>query len=83
LLDFFSPGYGFDGIAVAFLGRAEPIGAVLAAVLFGALRVGASQMQRVTGTPTALVLVIQGLVILFVLATGLSTWLRERRLREA
>jgi simple sugar transport system permease protein len=82
LLDGFSPGYGFDGIAVAFLGRAEPIGAVFSALLFGALRVGANQMQRVAGIPAALVLVLQGLVILALLAAAFGESRRRRR-REA
>ena len=79
LLDFFSPGYGFDGIAVAFLGRSDPIGVVFAAFLFAALRVGANQMQRETGLPTSLILVIQGMVILFILGAALLEWRRRRR----
>jgi general nucleoside transport system permease protein len=82
LLDGFSPGYGFDGIAVAFLARASPTGVVFAAVLFGALRVGANQMQRVAEIPGSLVLVLQGLVMLALLAASLGEWLRRRR-REA
>ena len=79
LLDFFSPGYGFDGIAVAFLGRSDPIGVVFAAFLFAALRVGANQMQRSTGLPTSLVLVIQGMVILFILGAVVLQWHRARQ----
>jgi simple sugar transport system permease protein len=79
LLDFFSPGYGFDGIAVAFLGRSDPIGVIFAAFLFGALRVGANQMQRTTGLPTALVMVIQGMVILFILGVAIREWLQSRK----
>ena len=79
LLDFFSPGYGFDGIAVAFLGRSDPIGVIFAAFLFGALRVGANQMQRETGLPTALVMVIQGLVILFMLGVPIREWIKARK----
>ena len=79
LLDFFSPGYGFDGIAVAFLGRSDPIGVVFAAFLFAALRVGANQMQRETGLPTSLILVIQGMVILFILGVAVLEWHRRRR----
>lgn len=81
LLDFFSPGYGFDGIAVAFLGRSDPIGVIFAAFLFAALRVGANQMQRSTGLPTSLVLVIQGMVILFILGAGILEWRRSRKQR--
>ena len=79
LLDFFSPGYGFDGIAVAFLGRSDPIGVIFAAFLFGALRVGANQMQRQTGLPTSLVMVIQGTVILFMLGVAVREWLQARK----
>ena len=38
--------YGFDGIAVALLGRAHPFGVVGAALLFGVMRAGAGAMQR-------------------------------------
>ena len=38
--DNFSPGYGFDGIAVAMLANFNPIGVILAAFLFGALNSG-------------------------------------------
>jgi simple sugar transport system permease protein len=82
LLDFFSPGYGFDGIAVAFLGRSDPLWVILAALFFAALRTGANQMQRVSGMPVALVQVLQALVIVFVLAGGVATWRRERASRR-
>ena len=62
----FSGGYGFAGIAVALMGRNHPVGVVLAALLFGALYQGgtelAFEMQLVNKD---LVVVIQGLVILF------------------
>ena len=64
----FSPGYGFDGIAVAVLGRNHPVGVVLGALLFGALRNGGMVMKQMTNVPTDLVVVIQGIVILFVAA---------------
>lgn len=64
----FSPGYGFDGIAVAVLGRNHPVGVVLGALLFGALRNGGMVMKLTTNVPTDLVVAIQGIVILFVAA---------------
>jgi simple sugar transport system permease protein len=67
----FSPGYGFDGIAIALLGGSSPLGVVLSAVLFGALRAGATPMQAATGIPIDLVVVIQALVIMFVAAPAL------------
>lgn len=64
LIDFPS-GAGFVGIAVALMGRNHPVGIVLAAILFGALAQGGSQlsfdMPRVNRD---MVVVIQGLVIL-------------------
>jgi simple sugar transport system permease protein len=64
-------GYGFDGITVALLGRANPGGTVLAGLLFGALRAGGVAMQSQTGTPIDLVTVIQALIVLFIAAPQL------------
>ena len=59
-------GFGFVGIAVAFMGRAHPIGIALAAVLFGALYQGGLELAFVMpSVPSDLVVVIQALVILF------------------
>lgn len=63
--------FGFDAITVALLGRATPLGTVLAALLFGALRAGGLTMQASTDTPLDLVLVIQALVVLFIAAPAL------------
>lgn len=71
LLSGFSSDYGFDGIAVALMGKLNPFGVVVSALFFGALRVGANQMQRTVQVPSSLVFVIQGLVILFVLMDAL------------
>jgi simple sugar transport system permease protein len=64
----FSPGYGFDAIALALLGNSHPLGVVLASLLFGFLRGGAARMQSVAGTPVEIIRIIQGLVIVFVAA---------------
>ena len=60
--------FGFDAITVALLGRATPLGTVLAALLFGALRAGGLTMQATTETPLDIVLIIQALVVLFIAA---------------
>ena len=67
----FSPGYGFDGIVVALVGNTRPLGVVAAALLFGALRAGATPMQSATGTPLDLVVIIQALIIMFMAAPAL------------
>jgi general nucleoside transport system permease protein len=66
-----SPGFGFDGIAIALMARSRPRGVVLAALLFGAMRAGSTPMQSTTGVPIDLVVVIQALVIMFVAAPAL------------
>ena len=64
LLDF-PGGAGFVGIAVALMGRNHPVGIFLAAVLFGALYQGGSQLSfDLPRLNRDLVVVIQGLVIL-------------------
>ena len=63
-----SGNYGFTGILVALLGRLHPIGVLVAACFFAALAIGAQTMHSVYGLPIALAQVIQGLVVLFVLA---------------
>ncbi|MCR2804142.1 ABC transporter permease [Paenibacillus soyae] len=62
----FSPGFGYDGIAVALVGGAHPLGNIGSAILFGGLRSGANAMQRMTGTSTSLVYVIQATIIILV-----------------
>ena len=70
-LEEISAGYGFSGIVAALFGRLHPIGVIPASILFGALILGADMMQRAVAIPAAIVLVIQGLVILFVVAADL------------
>jgi simple sugar transport system permease protein len=82
LLPGFASGLGFDGIAIALLGRATSSGVVLAAFLFGALRAGGRSMQAATQTPIEIIVVIQAAVIAFVAAPALVRALfriRERR----
>ncbi|GAA5148117.1 hypothetical protein GCM10023340_21560 [Nocardioides marinquilinus] len=61
---------GFDAITVALLGRATPLGTVLAGLLFGAMSVGGGAMEA-AGTPRELTDVLQALIVLFVAAPAL------------
>ena len=63
--------YGFDGITVALLGRARPLGVVLAGLLFGALNAGGTVMEAATGVPADVTNVIEALIVLFVAAPPL------------
>jgi general nucleoside transport system permease protein len=59
-------GAGFVGIAVALMGRNHPVGIVLAALLFGLLYQGGTELSFVKqGINRDMIVVIQGLVILF------------------
>jgi len=60
--------FGFDGIAVALLGRAHPFGVVGAALLFGVMRAGAGAMQRATDIPVDIISIVQAVILLFVAA---------------
>jgi simple sugar transport system permease protein len=62
---------GFDAITVALLGKATPLGTILAAFLFGALHAGGTTMQAVTGVPVDIVLVLQAVIVLFIAAPPL------------
>lgn len=71
-------GIGFDGIAVALLGGNTAIGVVLAALLFGALKVGSLNMPIESGVPNELVEIVIALIIFFVASSYMITWLLSR-----
>ena len=75
----FSAGYGFDAIAIALLGRSHPAGVVLAALLFGILRSGATDMQSMARIPIDIISIIQGMVIVFIAAPDIIRWLYRIR----
>jgi simple sugar transport system permease protein len=68
LIEGFSLGFGFKAVTVALLGALEPLAIVPAALFVGLLEAGSLSMQRQIGVPSALVVVIEGLTMLFVLA---------------
>ena len=75
--DNFSPGYGFDGIAVAMLANNSPIGVILAAFLFGALSGGSAVLQMMTGVSKYLVQVLQFIIVLILAAQFSWNWMRR------
>jgi len=79
----FSPGFGFDGITVALLGRNSPIGALLAALLFGILRSGGATMELFTNVPRDLIDILEAVVIFFVSIDLSISWLRWRRAQRS
>ncbi len=71
----FQPGtfaaMGFDGIAIALLARAHPIGILASSFLWGALLAGAPTMQQDAGVSIDVVRIIQAMVLLFVAADAI------------
>jgi simple sugar transport system permease protein len=61
-------GYGFSGIVVALFGGLHPAGIIPAAFFFGLLIVGADMTQRMVGVPANMVQVLQGIIILVIVA---------------
>ena len=64
----FASGYGFDSIAIALLGKSHPLGVIPAALLFAAMRNGATSMQFSTGISVDIISIIQALILIFVAA---------------
>ena len=70
LLEGITSGYGFSGIVAALFGGLHPLGLIPAAWLFGSLLVGADKMQRAVQVPSALIDMLLGLVVLFVVGSA-------------
>jgi general nucleoside transport system permease protein len=75
-----SGGYGFSGIVAALFGKLHPLGAIPASILFGGLLVGGDRMQRAMQVPSALIMALLGLVVLFVVSSEI--WARRRSRRR-
>lgn len=76
----FTGSAGFNGIVAALFGQLHPIWSIPASVLFGALLVGANKMQRAVQVPSALVIALNGLVVVFVVSSEI--WRRRRQRRR-
>jgi ABC-type uncharacterized transport system permease subunit len=75
----FTGSAGFNGIVAALFGQLHPLGTIPAAILFGALLVGANKLQRVVQVPSALVTALNGLVVVFVVSSEI--W-RKRQAKK-
>jgi ABC-type uncharacterized transport system permease subunit len=73
----FTGSAGFNGIVAALFGQLHPIWSIPASILFGALLVGANKMQRAVQVPSALVIALNGLVVVFVVSS--EVWRRRRQ----
>ena len=67
----FTGSAGFNGIVAALFGKLNPIGAIPASFIFGALIVGANSLQRAMQVPSALITALSGLVVVFVVSSDI------------
>ena len=78
-------GLGFDGIAIALIGRNSPIGVVFSAILFAFLKQAGYGLQLYTSVPNAIIYMITGLMILFIVVINeiVTRYIRTLRKKEA
>jgi simple sugar transport system permease protein len=77
-----SPGYGYSGIVIAMLGNLHPVGVLFSSLFFSIIIVGAQTMSRMTGVPTYIAEVIQGMALMVMLIFLLFTEFRVRVVRK-
>ena len=83
LLEDFSPGYGFLGIAVALVAKLSPIGVIFSSIIFAALLNGANTMQSIASVPIPVIYIIQGLVVIFASVGAIKLeFSRRKKVRE-
>ena len=75
----FTGSAGFNGIVAALFGQLHPLGTIPASFFFGALLVGANKLQRVVQVPSALITVLNGLVVVFVVSSEIWRKRREQQ----
>ncbi len=75
----FSSGTGFDSIALALLGKSHPAGVVLASLLFGTLKAGATQMQLSAGIPIDIISILQAVILAFIAAPAIIRTIYQLR----
>ena len=77
----FNVGYGFTAIIVAFLGRLNPIGIILAGLIMALTYVGGEMASTNLGLPSAAIQVFQGMLLFFLLGVDVLTNYRIRTMR--
>ena len=78
-----SPGYGFTAIIVAFLGRLNPLGAILGGLLLALSFLGGDEAQIDLGLPNAVTGIFQGVLLFMLLGADLLVSYRVKLIRNA
>lgn len=79
-----TPGYGWDGVIVAIIGRSHPLLIIPAAFFLSYMRVGGRVLNLMSDVPAEMITVIQSVIILLITAEAfLSQWKYRITLRQA
>ena len=76
----FTGNAGFNGIVTALFGALHPLGTIPASIIFGGLLVGANKLQRAVQVPSSLITALNGLVVIFVVATQIWRYRQIKRM---
>ena len=77
----FNQGYGFTAIIVAFLGRLNPFGILLAGLLMALTYIGGNLAEQ-DGLPAAAIQAFQGMLLFFLLAFDVLSNYRLRHIKK-
>ncbi len=80
--DLFATGFGFKGNLASLLGGQSIIGSTIAAIFYGGLEAGALGLEWSTGIPRQLIDIVVGLIIFFMAAQGMWSFLNKLKLKN-
>jgi len=75
----FNPDLGFKGIVVSLLAANNPIGVIFAGIFFGALKNGGTNMERLTGVPSAISSIVEGVIVLIICCNFAISFIKKRK----
>lgn len=77
-LDSYFTSYGYDGIAVSYMARNNPLAVTVTALLVSILKVGAVAMDRQTNVSIHFATALQGMIITLLVTPYLVQWIVEK-----
>lgn len=83
LLEGISSNCGYTAVLIALVAFNNPIGVLFAAILYAAMQVGASSMQRQLGVPSAIVNILIGVVVILVLGRQLFHFKKDSKKKQS
>lgn len=76
-------GYGWDGLSISLLAGSNPLGCILAALLFAALKYGSGSMQSEVGAPGEIINIIIGIIVFCIAIASVYPMLAETLKRRS